>query len=147
MIMKYFIISLLILIGCSKHDPAPDLSGHWVFSTDSIGGDFAIVHSGSEYDVAAGGSFSIKGVSYTTGYTNISPNGSYNGINNYIVVLRTVVDQNDDATYLQFNLATNTNYSIVTGGNPVSYHFPATFPSTQPVNGEFNIKSFPITRK
>src|SRR5882672_8163025 len=137
--MKYLFI-LLLLAGCSKSSVSPNLTGHWVFSQTSFSGDFTIAKSGDNYVVSPGGNFMVNGHTYTTG-----PDLMFipNGTNSYLVQLRTIIFQ-DQASWLQFDMTVNSNFSTVTGGNPISWH---EFILSTPGNitdGYFNVKSFPI---
>lgn len=137
--MKYLII-LLILAGCSKTHVSPGITGHWAFSTSSCSGDFTIVNNAGGYAVAPNGTFAFNGHSYTTGP---SLQLVSNGTNAHLVPLRTVVDLQGRATSLQFTMTGNSDYTIVIGGNPITWHEA----TNQPSDGSFNITSFPVVRK
>ena len=57
----------LVVIGCSKADvkPSDALTGHWSFQSSTISGDFTILNTSSGYSLQSGGTFTIKGVSYS----------------------------------------------------------------------------------
>jgi len=65
--MKHFVLFSIILIGCSKADikPSDALSGHWSFQSSSVSGDFTILNTPNGYSLQAGGTFTIKNVTYT----------------------------------------------------------------------------------
>lgn len=65
--MRSFILVSIILIGCSKADikPSDALTGHWLFQSGSVSGDFTILNTSNGYSLQAGGIFTIKGVTYT----------------------------------------------------------------------------------
>ncbi|MBK5278905.1 MAG: hypothetical protein JJE09_08585 [Bacteroidia bacterium] len=64
--MKYFILLLIVLVGCSKADikPSTALTGHWSFQSANVSGDFTILNTSNGYSLEAGGIFSINGVKY-----------------------------------------------------------------------------------
>lgn len=65
--MKRFVLFSIILLGCSKADikPSDALAGHWAFQSSSVSGDFTILNTANGYSLQSGGTFTIKGVSYT----------------------------------------------------------------------------------
>lgn len=65
--MKHFLLFFIILLGCSKADvkPSDALTGHWSFQSSSVSGNFTILNTSNGYSLQAGGTFTIKGVSYT----------------------------------------------------------------------------------
>ena len=65
--MRIFFLFFIILIGCSKADikPSDTLTGHWLFQSGSVSGDFTILNTSNGYSLQAGGIFTIKGKTYT----------------------------------------------------------------------------------
>ena len=65
--MKRVVLIFIIAMGCSKADvkPADALTGHWSFQSTNLSGDFTILNTPNGYQLEAGGTFRINGVSYT----------------------------------------------------------------------------------
>jgi hypothetical protein len=64
--MKRILFLFIILLGCSKTDiqPADQLTGHWIFQSPSVSGDFTILKLANGYSLQAGGLFRINGIAY-----------------------------------------------------------------------------------
>lgn len=114
--MKKLAILLIFLVGCSKDEVKPSMSGRWTFSTTRFSADFTIQYP----KVLAGGKFIIDGTTYTTedrsfpelvnGETTVEliqmvPPNSANS-------LRFVVQPSADFSKLN---ATNLNYRLAPG--------------------------------
>lgn len=112
--MKYLLIAIVLLVGCSKDSSSvkpSNLAGNWTFNTPRASGDFTISYP---YKVNKGGKFTIDGVQYTT--ADLPFNEIDNGYTT--ITLRTEITGNGTiAYYVQFAAIPSSDFSKIEASN------------------------------